>query len=158
MAMAMLAIGAAAFLYRGSPSPGGRTRRRSPGGPGGNTSLPPPHPHPSATAFAAETTAGGNATPAAEAGGNATADVIAALMKRGEQSLSLGDVAAAGCCSTRAAEPGNAQAAVGMEGHTIWTPLPPTGRGERAEPALAAAWSRQGRGVGRPAGGRIARK
>ena len=69
------------------------------------------------------------------------ADLIAALMKRGEQSLALGDIAAARLVFLHAAEAGHAAAATAM-GKTYDPNFrsSETGRAEKPDPALAAAW------------------
>jgi TPR repeat protein len=76
---------------------------------------------------------------------------MAALMKRGEQSISLGDIAAARLLFKRAAEAGNAQAAVAMgKTYDTDTLAASPAQGEKPDPALAAEWYRKAASLGDP--------
>jgi TPR repeat protein len=78
-------------------------------------------------------------------------DLMAALMKRGEQSLSLGDIAAARLLFKRAADAGNARAAVAMgKTYDPDTLAASPAQGERPDPALAAEWYRKAAALGDP--------
>jgi type II secretory pathway predicted ATPase ExeA len=75
--------------------------------------------------------------------------VMTALMKRGEQSLSLGDIAAARLLFQRAAEAGNARAAVAL-GRTYDPDFLASGSapGEKPDPARATEWYRKAAAMG----------
>jgi type II secretory pathway predicted ATPase ExeA len=139
LAMSFLAIGVAAFLYRAlfDPQEASETPTRA------VAQLPPPSPAavprpepapPPAPARPAETL---------------SPEVMAALMKRGEQSLALGDIAAARLLFQRAAEAGNARAALAM-GKTYDPNYLPIGsaQGEKPDPVRAATWYRRAATLG----------
>jgi TPR repeat protein len=73
--------------------------------------------------------------------------LIAALLKRGDQSLGLGDVAAARLLYQRAADAGNAvaSAAIGMTYDPNYV-VP----GQTPDPARAAEWYRKAVALGNP--------
>ena len=79
------------------------------------------------------------------------ANLIAALMKRGEQSLALGDIAAARLVFLHAAEAGHAAAATAM-GMTYDPNFRSSeaARAERPDPTLAAAWYHKAIALGDP--------
>ncbi|MDR3529378.1 MAG: hypothetical protein P4L90_02300 [Rhodopila sp.] len=80
-----------------------------------------------------------------------SADVVAALMKRGDQSLGLGDTAAARLLFRRAAEAGNAAAATAL-GRTYDPNYVSAGTapGDRPDPAQAAEWYKKAVTLGDP--------
>ena len=129
IATLLLAGGASAFLYKGwsgsAPAEGPRTVEAAPRTASG--SLAPPR------------------------GTPMDAALIAALMKRGEQSLLLGDVAAARLVFLHAAEAGHAAAATAM-GKTYDPNFRPgdAARAEKPDPTLAAAWYHKAIALGDP--------
>jgi type II secretory pathway predicted ATPase ExeA len=152
-AAGVLAIGIAAFLYKGlyhgaeadhvavarpAPQPPGTTPPPVP-------ALPPP---PANAVFHAEAQPPPAPVKPLE---TLAPDLMAALMKRGEQSLSLGDIAAARLLFKRAAEAGNARAAVAM-GKTYDSDALAAGpaQGEGPDPAVAAEWYARAAALGDP--------
>lgn len=77
------------------------------------------------------------------------ADLVAALVKRGNESLILGDFAAARLFLQRAAEAGSAPAALAL-GKT-YDPNETGAKGTRPDPARAADWYRRAESLGDPA-------
>jgi TPR repeat protein len=149
--MAVLAIGIAAFLYKGlhhrtEPDHVAAARRTQP--PPGPTPAPlPALPPPPANAVPQPEAP----TPPPQPAETLAPDLMAALMKRGEQSLSLGDIAAARLLFKRAAEAGNARAAVAMgKTYDPDTFAGSPAQGERPEPELAAEWYRKAAALGDP--------
>jgi TPR repeat protein len=130
VAIALLLAGAAAFLYRGLTAPFVPPQ----------AALQPPAPV---------------APPGAAMQPRLSSDVVSALMKRGDQSLSLGDVAAARLLYRRAAEAGNAAAAVAL-GRT-YDPNSVTS-GSRPEPAIAAEWYQKAVRLGDPHAAELLKK
>lgn len=83
-------------------------------------------------------------------------DLVVALMKRGEQSLALGDIAAARMWFQHAAEAGNAAAAIAT-GKTYDPDYVPRNAAQaaRPDPAQAAAWYRRAAALGDPRGAEL---
>lgn len=121
-AVGLLFVGVAVFLYKGTHSP-----------------LPPPatgKPS-SVTVLPAPTAA---KAPSAQPSNGLSPDLVTALMKRGEQALALGDVAAARLLFQRAADAGNAGAFIAL-GKTYDPNY--VAHGVRPDPARAVAWYRK---------------
>lgn len=134
ISITLLLAGASAFLYRGLTDPFVPQQ----------AALQPP----------AAVAAAGQAMPPRSAV-HLPPDVVSALMKRGDQSLSLGDVAAARLLYRRAAEAGNAAAAVAL-GRT-YDPNSVTS-GSRPEPATAAEWYQEAVRLGDPHAAELLKK
>jgi type II secretory pathway predicted ATPase ExeA len=99
VSIALLLLGTAVFLYRGL------------------TGQPARGPAESAKPIASATPEApplAERSPAAKPAENLSPELVAALMKRGDQSLGLGDIAAARLLYQRAAEAGNASAATAL--------------------------------------------
>ncbi len=150
VAAGLLAIGITAFLYKGLHH---RTEPEHPAA--APAALPPPTgpaPSPALPAPPVAVVPQPEPLPPPPKPTETLApDLMAALMKRGEQSLGLGDIAAARLLFKRAAEAGNARAAVAM-GKTYDPDTLATGpaQGERPDPALAAEWYRKAAALGDP--------
>jgi type II secretory pathway predicted ATPase ExeA len=88
-----------------------------------------------------------------------SADLMAALMKRGEQSLLLGDISAARLVFQHAAEAGNGVAATAV-GKTYDPNFLPSGsaQAEKPDPARAAEWYRRAIVLGDPAAADLLRR
>lgn len=128
VAVALLVVGASAFLYRGLTGPAAPAR--SPGLP-----TPPPIttiPERPAPLRPVETL---------------SPELVSALVKRGDQSLSLGDIAAARLLYQRAADAGNAAAATALGRTFDPNALTP---GSKADPAIAAQWYQKAITLGDP--------
>ena len=123
-AVGMLLIGAGAFLYQGLDGASAPKRQPSPS-----------RPSPKMIQLKTE--------PPAAPAEVLSPDLVDALMKRGEQSLGLGDIAAARLLFQRAAEAGNPQAATAV-GKTYDPAFPVAG----ANPARAAEWYRKAISLG----------
>jgi type II secretory pathway predicted ATPase ExeA len=151
LAAGLLAGGIAAFLYKAllnqpEPSPAVATNAPVQPPPPVAASPPPPAPvsqpqpelppPPAAAAKPAETL---------------PPDVMDAVMKRGQQSLSLSDIAAARLLFQHAAEAGNPRAAVAM-GKTYDPAFLTLGaaQGEKPDPGRAAEWYRKAITLGDP--------
>jgi type II secretory pathway predicted ATPase ExeA len=132
-AIGLLVIGATAFLYKGLNGP---IERPSPVAARPVTPPPPP-------VLATPPQQTQAATPVV----TLPPELIAALTKRGEQSLALGDVAAARLWFQRAAEAGDATAATAL-GKT-YDPNIVTQAG-KPDPGLAAAWYHAAIALGDP--------
>ncbi len=129
VAMLLLLGGASAFLYRG-------LRGSAPAGTPRTVEAPPRM---------------GSESQALPRGATMDAALVAALMKRGEQSLALGDIAAARLVFLHAAEAGHAAAATAMG--TTYDPnfrSSEAARAEKPDPALAAAWYYKAIALGDP--------
>lgn len=120
VAIGLLAMGASVFLYKGLSGSNEQPSIR-PVAP-----APPP-----AVATVAQQPA------PAKPAGPLSPDLLAALMRRGDQSLALGDVAAARLLYQRAAEGGNASAATAL-GRTYDPNY--TAPGQSPDPARATEW------------------
>jgi hypothetical protein len=125
-ATGLLVLGAAAFLYRGFS------------GQSNTTFAPPP------TSFGSESRSAEQA-PAVKPPETLPPELMAALMRRGDQSLSLGDVAAARLLYQRAAEAGNAAAAIALGKTYDPNFAAPSGK---PDPTRAAEWYRRGAALG----------
>jgi hypothetical protein len=153
LAMGVLAIGVAAFLYKGlhhpaEPEHQAATARPPPSPPPKPLQLPAVPPPPATVVLPAEVQPPPPPTKPVE---TLAPDLMAALMKRGEQSLSLGDIAAARLLFKRAADAGNARAAVAMgKTYDPDTLAASPAQGERPDPALAAEWYRKAAALGDP--------
>ncbi len=151
LAACVLAIGIAAFLYKGlhhsAEADHGAAARAAPPPPvpAPAPALPPP---PANAVFQPEVQQPPGPAKPVE---TLAPDLMAALMKRGEQSLGLGDIAAARLLFRRAAEAGNARAAVAM-GKTYDPDALAAGpaQGEAPDPALAAEWYARAAALGDP--------
>jgi TPR repeat protein len=128
VAAGLLVAGAAAFLYRGLSTPVSHNSLN----PIASVALPP-------VAMAPQR------LPDAKPAETLPPDVVAALMKRGDQSLGLGDIAAARLLYQRAAEAGNAPAATAL-GKT-YDPNFAAGGG-KPDPARAVEWYRKAISLG----------
>jgi type II secretory pathway predicted ATPase ExeA len=133
VASALLAVGAVAFFYRAL--------------------LPPEKPPPAAPLATPPSPAPVTARPRASpnAPENLSAELLAAVMRRGDQSMALGDIAAARLFYAHAAEAGNARAATAL-GKTYdpdYLATIPT-QHEKPDPARAAAWYRKAAELGDP--------
>jgi type II secretory pathway predicted ATPase ExeA len=142
LATGLLTVGAAAFLYRAlngqeeplpAMPPAVASIQRPALTPASPTTVPPPQ-EPAQAAKPAETLA---------------PDVMAAVMRRGQQSLSLSDIAAARLLFRHAAEAGNPRAAVAM-GKTYDPDYLTSGAalGEKPDPVRAAEWYRKALALG----------
>ena len=81
--------------------------------------------------------------------------IIAALIKRGDQAIELGDIAAARLLFQRAAEAGNAGAATALGKTYDPTYVPPGGK---ADPAKAAEWYQKATKFGDPRAGELLKR
>jgi type II secretory pathway predicted ATPase ExeA len=122
VSIALLLLGTAVFLYRGLT---GQPDRRPAG---------PAKPIASATSQAPPLA---ERSPAAKPAENLSPELVAALMTRGDQSLGLGDIAAARLLYQRAAEAGNASAATAL-GKTYDPNF--AAPGSKPSPARATEW------------------
>lgn len=160
VAVGLLLIGFAAFLYqglngafRGSRAPALQTA----------PFIMPPMPAPPDRGAAQPMTPPATDRPAGPASAGSTASLspslVAALMKRGDQALGLGDFAAARLFFQRAAEAGNAQAATAM-GKTYDPFFAAAGSVEpdRADLARAAEWYGKAITLGDPQANDLARR
>nr|WP_294507730.1 ATP-binding protein [uncultured Rhodopila sp.] len=148
-ALGLLVIGATAFLYKGlrhhwQPEQGAAPPPPAvPAAPIEAAPAPPPPPQPVTQPAAPP--------PAAKPAESLAPDLMAAVMRRGEQSLSLGDIAAARLLFRHAADAGNARAAVAM-GKTYdpdYLTASPA-QSERPDLGLAAEWYRRAVALGDP--------
>jgi type II secretory pathway predicted ATPase ExeA len=129
VAIVLLAAGTATFLFRALPDRHSEPAASSPPAqvqPPPSIAPPPPEPAPQPPAKTSETL---------------PPDVMAALMKRGEQFVALGDLAAARLLFQRAAEAGNPRAALAM-GRTYDPEYVASGttQGEKPDPGRAMEW------------------
>jgi hypothetical protein len=131
VALGILVVGASAFLYRGLT---GQADHAIPAPPPPITLTPPPAvPKPP------------EQPPPAKPIETLPPDLIAALMKRGDQSLGLGDIAAARLLYQRAAEAGNAPAATAL-GKTYDPSF--TTPGSKPDSTHAAEWYQKALALG----------
>jgi TPR repeat protein len=139
IAIALLAVGTATFLYKALSD---RHDQPAAPSPPAHAQAPPP---PSVTARPS----GPAQPPSAKGTETLPPDVMAALMKRGEQFVALGDLAAARLLFQRAAEAGSAQAAIAM-GRTYDPGFLSTGtlHGEKPDPASAIEWYHKAAALG----------
>jgi type II secretory pathway predicted ATPase ExeA len=144
IAIGLLVLGAAVFLYRGLTSqldhpalPASRHAALSEP-PGGADILAQIEQNQSVVATPAE-------TPAAKPAETLSPALVAALMKRGDQSVGLGDIAAARLLYRRAADAGNAPAATAL-GKTYDQSFVTSG--QASDPTLAAEWYRKAIALG----------
>jgi TPR repeat protein len=151
LAIAVLAAGIAAFLYKGLSQHGQSERADAPPAqaatpvpmPAPPPAIPPPPPAPAPQPEPPR--------PPAQPSEVLAPDLIAALLRRGEQSLILGDIAAARLLFQHAADAGNARAALSM-GKTFDPDYlaVSTAQGEKPDPARAAEWYRKAASLGDP--------
>ena len=132
-AIGLLLAGAAVFLYKGLND---HIERPSPGATRPVTLAPP---------LIVETAP--EQAPPAKPADTLSPELIAALMKRGDQTLGLGDIAAARLLFERAAGAGNATAATSL-GKTYDPNF--VAQGGKADAASAAAWYRKAITLGDP--------
>lgn len=125
VAIGLLALGASAFLYRGLS---GQIDRRSP---------VPAKPIATAARLAQPLAIAPPPPPQAKPVETLPPELMAALIKRGDESLSLGDIAAARMLYQRAAEAGSAPAAAAL-GKTYDPNF--AAPGHKPDPARAAEW------------------
>ena len=138
-AVGLLAVGTSVFLYRGLSGPNDRP---SPTGP---EARPPPH----------RVIAKPAPRPASKPVEPLPPELMTALMKRGDQAVSLGDIAAARLLYQRAADAGSAPASTAL-GKT-YDPsfvLP----GQTPDPARAAEWYSKALVLGDPNAGDLLKK
>jgi hypothetical protein len=153
LALGLLALGATAFLYKGL-RPHWQTEQvaapSAPTAPSAPIAAAPAPPPPAAKATQPEQEQEPPPPPVKPAEALAP-DLMAAVMRRGEQSLSLGDIAAARLLFRHAADAGNARAAVAM-GKTFDPDYLTAGPAqvERPDLARAAEWYRKAVALGDP--------
>jgi hypothetical protein len=146
IAFSLLAAGIAAFLYKALDQADHPDASRP-----AAAALPVPAPSPVTAPSSAPVPQPEPPAPPAKPAETLAPDLMAALMRRGEQSLILGDIAAARLLFQRAADAGNARAALAL-GKTYdpdYLAANP-GQAERPDPARAAAWYRKAGGLGDP--------
>nr|WP_294529682.1 hypothetical protein [uncultured Rhodopila sp.] len=147
LALALLGIGATAFLYKGLRHHWQPEQAAAPPAP-----VPAPAPSAAPPPPPAQPVMQPEPAPAPPKPTESLApDLMAAVMRRGEQSLSLGDIAAARLLFRHAADAGNARAAVAM-GKTYdpdYLAAAPA-QGEKADLGRAAEWYRKAVALGDP--------
>ncbi len=137
-AIGLLVLGASVFLYRGLS---GRDERPLPA-----VSAPRAPPHPIAATTSPPATKPVETLPPA---------LMAALMKRGDEAVALGDVAAARLLYQRAAEAGNAPAATALAKTYDPGYASP---GQSSDPARAVEWYSKALALGDPQAGALLNK
>ena len=138
-AIALFVLGASVFLYRGLS---GGPDRASPATPEPRAAIPPP----AVTA---------SPQPAPKPVEILSPELMAALMKRGDQAVGLGDIAAARLLYQRAADAGSAAALTGL-GKTYDPGY--AAPGQAPDPARAADWYRKALALGDPHAGDLLKK
>ncbi|HEX2939716.1 MAG TPA: AAA family ATPase [Rhodopila sp.] len=128
VSVGLFLVGLSVFIYKAMQSP-----------------PPPAHPTVAAAPQAAPATPAAKPAPPAT---NLSPDLVSALLKRGQESIALGDIAAARLFWQRAAEGGSAPAALAL-GKT-YDPNQPESKGAPPDPAQAAMWYRKAESLGDP--------
>jgi type II secretory pathway predicted ATPase ExeA len=144
IAIGLLVLGAVVFLYRGltaeldHPAPPVARHAAPAEPPGGADIVPQTEQNSSVAATPME-------PPGAKPAETLSPALMAALMKRGDQSVGLGDIAAARLLYRRAADAGNAPASTAL-GKTYDPSFVPSG--QAPDPARAAEWYRKAVALG----------
>jgi type II secretory pathway predicted ATPase ExeA len=159
VAAGLFVIGAAVFIYQGlkdrdaNPQAGSSSSIQAPiPAPGASIGQAPPA-KPSASPTVEQPTAAKST--AAKSTETLAPALIAALIKRGDQSIELGDIAAARLLFQRAADAGNAGAATSLGKTYDPNFMPPGGK---ANPAKAAEWYQKAMASGDPRAGELLKR